>query len=533
MESAMIRAASIATLLVAFASCSREETSTPTSPYRGAILITIDTARADHYSAYGYGKPTSPRLDGLASRGALFERAVVPIPRTTQSLASLMTGLAPAAHGVRTLYESLDPRFDTLAERLAEAGYKTGAFVEVPFFRAVGDRLLAFGLEQGFAPRFFTDPTPGEWRAAELTDRALRWLEKNKDERFFLWVHYRDPHAPYWPPAPFTNRFDPNHAEPYDGPLPEYFHYWPVDERFVMKVPEGKTEEELKLAKERMKFGKSELLTPRFIERAIALYDGEIAYTDDQIGRLLDGLAPLGLSDRVVTVITADHGESLGEHDFYFDHGEFLYDTCLRVPFVIRAPGLPPVRVPDLVGTIDVAPTILDLLAAKPLDGIQGRSLVPLLRGESMRSHEYFAETGEPLFPEGNPRFAGDESAIARASSQDPEMRQRAFLTPHRFKLIQDPATGKVEIYDCGKDPGETTDAALDPELEKRSRGAKTVLDGLRRFDAGVELGELDEEMRDWLAQHGYLQALQQAAKFGKQPKKKDRKTDEPPPPDK
>lgn len=516
--------------LATLGSCSRSDGESKVPAYRGAILITIDTARADHYSAYGYAKPTSPRLDALAARGALFERAVVPIPRTTQSLASLMTGLAPAAHGVRTLYESLDARFETLAESLAEAGYKTGAVVEIPFFQARAGKLLAFGLDQGFSPRFFTDPSPGEWRAEELTDLALKWLEKNQDERFFLWVHYRDPHAPYWPPEPFKNRFDSNYAEPYDGPLEDYFHYWPVDERFAMVVPPGQTAEDLKLEKEQMKFGKSERLTPRFIERAIALYDGEIAYTDHHIGRLLDGLAPLGLEDQTVTVITADHGESLGEHDFYFDHGEFLYDTCLRVPLVIHAPGYPVARVKDLVGTIDVAPTLLELLAAKPLEDIQGRSLVPYMKNETLPAREYFGETGEPLFPEGNPRFGGDPALARRAVERDPEFRQRAFLTPHRFKLIHDAATGKVQIFQNDSDPGETIDRSGEPELERRSRGARSVLEGLRSFDSGADLGELDEETLRILEQNGYLMALNRALLFGKQPKKKDGATPDHPP---
>lgn len=508
--------------LAALGSCSRSEGDSKAPQYRGAILITIDTARADHYSAYGYAKPTSPRLDALAARGALFENAVVPIPRTTQSLASLMTGLAPAAHGVRTLYEVLDERFETLAESLADAGYKTGAIVEIPFFQARAGQLLAFGLDQGFTSRFITDPSQGEWRAEELTDRALKWLAKHQDERFFLWIHYRDPHAPYWPPEPFKNRFDANYQEPYDGPLQDYFHYWPVDERFAMVVPPGRTADDLKLAKEQMKFGKSDLLTPRFIERAIALYDGEIAYTDHHIGRLLDGLAPLGLEDQTLTVITADHGESLGEHQFYFDHGEFLYDTCLHVPLVIHAPGYPAVRVKDLVGTIDVAPTILELLTAKPLLYIQGRSLVPHLKLESQPSHEYFAETGEPLFAEGNPRFGGDSVLATRAVERDPEFRQRAFLTPNRYKLIHDAATGRVQIFHNDSDPGETIDRSGEPELERRSRGARSVLEGLRSFDSGTDLGELDEETRRILEENGYLSGLNRALLFGKQPKKKE-----------
>jgi arylsulfatase A-like enzyme len=486
-------------VLLSAVACNREP-ERPQSPYRGAILITIDTARADHYSAYGYGKPTSPRLDALAQRGALFERAVVPIPRTTQSLASLMTGLAPAMHGVRGLYETLDPNLDTLAERLSDAGYKTGAIVEVPFFRTVDNRPQNLGLDQGFAKRFFTDPTSGEWRAADITDHALKWLTKNKDQRFFLWIHYRDPHAPYWPPQPFTNQFDSNYKEPYDGPLPEYFHYWPVNERFEMVIPQGKSKADLELEKEKMKFGKSEHLTARFVERATALYDGEIAYTDAQIGRLLDGLAPLGLADDVVTVITADHGESLGEHDFYFDHGEFLYDTCLRVPLVIHAPGYSSVRVNDLVGTIDVAPTILELLAASPLVDIQGRSLVPYLRNEKLPRREYYAESGEPLFPEGNPRFAGNLAL----SERDPEMRQRSFLTGW-FKLIQDPVTDKVEVFDCETDPGETNDLSTESRIADRFGPALKVLEVMRQYDSGVATDELSDEQIEILRQNGYL----------------------------
>src|SRR5262249_51408878 len=148
----------------------------------------------------------------------------------------------------------LDPRFETLAERLAKAGYKTGAIVEIPILPVKDGKLDPFGLDQGFGPRFFAGPAPNEWRATEVTDRALKWLGKDKDDPLFLWIHYRDPHAPYYPPEPFKNRFDagyPKDGKPYDGPLPLYFHYWPINDKFEMQLPDGKTQEDMRTAKEK------------------------------------------------------------------------------------------------------------------------------------------------------------------------------------------------------------------------------------------------------------------------------------------
>lgn len=468
---------------------------------KSVVLITIDTLRADHLSCYGYGKPTSPFLDSFAKESARFEHAIVPVPRTTQSLASLLTGLYPQRTKVRSLNDKLDSSFETLAERFAAKGFVTGAFVEIPFLLPGRPQ----GLAQGFKEQFHYDPAPGEWRAEELTKRALAWIEQQGDRPFFLWLHYRDPHAPYWPPDPFKNRFDPQYpidGSKYDGPLPEYFHYWPVDESFQMVVPPGATAEELRSGKEHLKFGDSPLLTPRYVERAIALYDGEIAYTDHALKQLYDGLHTSKVADSLVTVLTADHGESLGEHRFYFDHGEFLYDTCLRVPLIIEVPGFPTRAIPDLVGTIDIAPTLVELFGLEPMREVQGRSLVPLLRGDPLPRVTYFAESGEPLFPEGNPRFKDLDHKIT-----DPLDRLRGFVPSANLKLIWDPTRAEedsIQVFHTDEDPGEVVNRAKEYESNHRLDGGKAALHGLHGMDKGVKLSEVSREQREALNQAGY-----------------------------
>lgn len=298
---------------LAILSCNRERTAPATLGARPSIvLVSIDTLRADHLGCYGAKGAETPNLDALAAQGILFERALTPVPITLPSHATLLTGWLPHRHGVRDngLYR-LPPDPPTLAGVLQAAGYDTAAVVAAD----VLDR--QYGLDRGF--RVYDDAvgarglTIAERPAAAVTDAAVR-IAPTLGRPFLLFVHYYDPHAAYRPPSPWAERFR-------DRP-----------------------------------------------------YDGEIAYVDSELGRLLRDVRTR-VSDPVVAV-TSDHGEGLGEHG-EATHGPFVYQATLRVPLIVTASCRWPAarRVADLVSTTDVVPTLLDLAGVPPPAGVDGRSL--------------------------------------------------------------------------------------------------------------------------------------------------------------
>jgi len=291
------------------------------------VLITIDTLRADRLGCYGDRTASTPVLDALAERGTLFPTAIMHVPLTLPSHASILTGVTPLVHGVRNNADFvLGPTPPTIAERFKAAGYDTAAFVAgFPVHRR-------FGLARGFDvyddrfPRG-DDPTQlpyVERRADATVAAALAWLQQTSAvpvKPFFIWLHLFDPHAPYEPPEPYLSRF---RARPYDG---------------------------------------------------------EIAFTDAQIGAFFDGIGRARPDDPLVVLATSDHGESLGEHGEP-THGLFVYDSTTRVPLILAGPGVPAGRVvPTLARGIDIAPTLLDLARLPPLDGAEGRSLLRALAG--------------------------------------------------------------------------------------------------------------------------------------------------------
>ena len=290
------------------------------------ILLTLDTTRADRLGCYGREGGTSPNLDGLARTGVMFRRAYSHVPLTAPSHSSLLTGLLPSRHGVHDNGGYvLKEEFATLAEQFVEAGYRTGAFVSA----FVLDR--RFGLARGFAT--YEDDVlqgrPEEILAAvrgEVTvDRALAWLRAQDPRPVFAWVHLYDPHLPYDPPEPYATQFK-------DRP-----------------------------------------------------YEGEIAYMDAQVGRLLSAVAAHGRPTLVAAV--GDHGESLGEHQ-EMTHSYFIYQATQRVPFILALPGWLPqgLVVEPVVRGVDLMPTLLEIAGLRVPPGLDGESLVPLVTQRS--NHE-------------------------------------------------------------------------------------------------------------------------------------------------
>jgi len=309
------------------------------------LLITLDTTRADHLSSYGYEKLTTPRLDELARDGVLFENAISQASVTPVSHASILTGLNPPRHGLRVMhgdYENrLRPKIVTLAETLQAQGYETAAFVSA---FPVSER---FGMNQGYATfdadfvvqavsqivgkRGVVNTGRNQRRGDVTTDRALAWLTEVR-EPFHLWLHYFDCHdALLVPPKEELAALGP----------------WPKEERARLKK----------------------------------LYDAEIEYTDRQMGRVIDALAESHRLENTIIVVVSDHGEGLGDHDWW-THG-VLYQEQVHVPLVIRAPSLPAgAKVSDLVRTIDIMPTILELAGIEEASTMEGQSLVAVARGE-------------------------------------------------------------------------------------------------------------------------------------------------------
>jgi arylsulfatase A-like enzyme/Flp pilus assembly protein TadD len=404
------------------------------------LLVTFDTTRADHLGAYGYARAQTPVVDRLAAEGVVFENAYSSIPLTAPSHSTILTGKIPPAHGVRDngLFV-LGAEQQTLAEILKAQGYRTGAAIG-------GFPLVArYGLNQGFdfyddrlTPTFDSPLAGGapkrnefafeERRAARVNEAVFEWLAGAKrGEPFFLWVHYYDPHQPHDPPAPYDQLF------------------------------------------------------------ADHLYDGDIAYTDESLGTLLDRLRRDGLYDDTLVVLTSDHGEGLGEHE-ELSHSYLLYESTLHVPLVLRGPGVAANRrVAGRVRLADVAPTVLDALGIPVPADMQGRSLKPLLSGGAGGRVErtHYAETLSP-----------------RLSQNWGELRA---LYEGSWKYIHGP---KPELFDLAADPKELRNL-----VESRSDQAATMRTALADFlqrnspPGGSRMSPVDDETRARLQALGYLAA--------------------------
>ena len=346
------------------------------------LLVTLDTTRADVLGCYGGDPKVSPNLDRIAGRSHLFERCEASVPQTMPSHTTIFSGLHPFHHGVRkNLAIKVGPEVPLIAEELQGKGYRTGAFVSS--FVVDG----RFGFERGFDHFDAPDIRPRlgggmERRAAETVRAATDWIATSQTP-WFVWVHIFDPHAPYEAPPPFSGRFA-------DRP-----------------------------------------------------YAAEVAYADNEVGRLVGALVAKGLFDSTVVIIAGDHGEALGEHGEE-THGVLLYESTTRVPLLIHMPGqTEAVRHVPPVGLIDIAPTLRELVGIEtPADGI---SLLPALRGKSeiVGDRTLYIESLEGYLRNGwAPLFA-----VVRG----------------RMKYIHSP---RPELYDIGSDPDERRDLASDrPEV--------------------------------------------------------------------
>ena len=397
------------------------------------LLVTLDTTRADHIGAYGYAAAQTPALDALAADGVLFEHCITPTAYTLPAHSSIMTGLYPPSHGVRINGDTaLAASNTTLAERLSAEGYRTGAFVAA--FVLDG----RWGLSQGFQHYDDNFPMAADQKldlarvqrpANAVADAALKWLGEDRTRPFFAWVHFYDAHVPYEPPEPFRSRF----------------------------AGRGTS----------------------------GAYDGEIAFADSQLNRLLQWLERNRLKDNTIVVIVGDHGEGLGDHG-ESEHGYYIYDYAVHVPLIVRLPGtsLKGVRVGAQVRTIDIEPTIMQLVAGQAGQSLDGTSLLPLLDGREEKLRTAYSESMATYLQYG-------WAALYSLRTND-------------YKFIEAP---RSELYDLKSDPAEQAN-----RLDDNRRVARELKDELTRLREATakrtpkaEEANLDAETVRKLASLGYL----------------------------
>ncbi|MFO8055739.1 MAG: sulfatase [bacterium] len=398
---------------------------------KNLVVFTLDTTRADRLSCYGYEKETTPAIDKVARQGVLFENCASCSSITPVSHASIFTGMYPYHHGLRSMHgtEDLVMNHDTvtLAQALEKEGYNTAAFVSAfPVSRR-------YGLDRGF--RMFdeefqckhpqkavgkggmVDTGTCQRRADATTKSALKWLFEHHRQNFFVWVHYFDPHDPILlPPEEFRPETGPEEA------------------------------------------GRKEYLRD--------LYDGEIRFMDRELGKVVDWLRDQGLYENTLIVIVADHGEGLGDHDFW-THG-ILYQEQVLLPLIFRVPGMEGKRVSGRVRSIDIMPTILDLLGVRDPQQTDGKSLVPAMKsGRDIKDR--------PAYAESQNKFS--MRVMGRVYQKD----VMYSLTRGDYKYILNITGAQEELYNLSRDPGEQKNlagderyssrkAALQKELEKRMK---------------------------------------------------------------
>ncbi len=434
---------------------------------RNVLLIIIDTVRCDALGCYDPRSKATPILDALADEGVRFEQAIAQASWTLPSVTSLLTSTWPTIHGAmgkmgtRThspeRLTGLRPGVVPAQEALAAAGFRTSAVVNCEFLNP------ALGVTRGFDT---LDHQPAAYasvrRADESARAALRILRRHHSESNFMMLHVFDAHVKYDPPPRWAKRFtDTDYGGAFRNPT--YEQTRGLMERLVVPDEAGRA----------------------YLR---GLYEAEVAFVDEQIGRLVQGLRALGVYDRTTIIVVADHGEEFWDHGG-FEHGHSLYEEMIRVPLIIKPAdglGVRPGVVRGPVALMDVMPTVLELLGVPRPATFDGRSLAGLLRGGA-------GPDGVPIYSEGT--LWGDE----RVSWRD-----------GRFKLIRNAATDTDELYDLHNDPGERNNL-----LETQSADATRLREALEAFQSALREraaslpeqapAQLDAAMQERLKSLGYI----------------------------
>jgi arylsulfatase A-like enzyme len=410
---------------------------------RGIVLVSIDTLRRDHVGTYGYPRPTTPRLDALAREGLVAEDAVSVSSWTLPSHLSMLTSVDAARHGGTDMDHRFNGSVPTLPALLRTAGFRTQAVTSHLYVSSV------YGLDAGFEHLDFRQ----DRKAKEVADRAIALLDRVGDQPFFLFLHFYDPHWHYDPPAETLKLFESSYAGSLTG-LWQEFSKRPRDQ-----------------------------VSPADLQHLLALYDGEIRATDDELGRVLDHLAQRSLADSTLVVVTSDHGEEFLEHG-HWEHQRTLYEEVVRIPLVLRGAGIAPRREPSPASLLDVAPTIAAWAGLPRAPHFQGRSL---------------------LEPGGGAEAYGETQHTTDATD-------KLFLRAgaNRWKLIlSQPRAGGAPIeewFDLRADPGERTPQAPREDVAGPIRAR--ALERFRTSRAGAAKPAtvcLDTEQQERLKALGYV----------------------------
>ena len=403
-----------ALLALAASGCGPEA---PLADGMNVLLVTLDTTRVDYVSPFGGDPRNTPNLQALADRSAIFTQAVSETNVTSPSHLTIMSGLRTIEHGVTSNLAQVPDHVDTLPEAMRRAGYRTAGFPAASHVAA----------EMGWRGFDTLEDTKGVLTASEVSDRALRWLEKPADAPFFIWAHYFDAHSNYQPPPEIAAAF--YQGDPRAGDRPKLADH-PF---FSRKKFPGRIVQWL-----------GDIRDPDY---PLAMYAAEIHYVDREVGRLLAGLERLGQAANTLVVVVADHGESLGEHDIFYAHSG-IYDPNLRIPLIIHVPGLAAKRAEVPVTTLDLVPSISELTGVPMRSKTSGLSLAPLLRGEA------------------SPALT-DRPAIVHQQSRN----RAVALRQDGWKLIwplfkRDPVlSSEPQLFHLREDPEELTDlAAAEPD---------------------------------------------------------------------
>ncbi|MDD5245772.1 MAG: sulfatase [Candidatus Omnitrophica bacterium] len=425
------------------------------------IVITLDALRPDHLGCYGYRRRTSENIDRMAQEGTLFTDAYSPAPWTGGALASFLTATFPSTHKIDNFNMSFDERLTTVAEVLKNSGYYTAAGSE---------KGRLFKLFPAFQNGFFRILDSSE--SSALINDSIELVNNSGNKRFFLWLHLSDlPHAPYQGPRPFNQLFV-SQGEPRRIPIGKDNDFYGVIPKWVAEDIQDDT------------------------EYYIAQYDGEIAYADSLIGKLREAVEARGLDKKTVFIISADHGESLGERNVYFQHGDNLYNEEIKIPLIFFGPGIPRSKIiKDPVQLVDLAPTICNLAGTKMrFSGItEGKSFLPLFSDQARAEDSLiFAEIEGEKIISGKKRLALQKAVIAG-----------------NWKLISE-QIGKTsfnfELYDLANDPEEAKNLILShPSHAELLRSALQRYTGRNKLETVVKLETGQSDVLQELKSLGYL----------------------------
>jgi arylsulfatase A-like enzyme len=442
----------------------------PRPEFERIVLVTIDTLRADHLGCYGYFRETSPFLDRLAERSVRFERAMATSSHTAPSHASMFTGLPPGLHGLFTNGSRLSTEVPTIAGVLGRAGFETAAFASVEFLE---------GVSTGF------DHVRAQTSAAKAISRAaITWVRKKRtSDRFFLWMHFYEPHR--WK---MTERAPREHLDAVRSATQGDAY---AEVARLHGLPDPGPGEPLGTLAWRSGDKGGEEIHPSSRAEVMAFvdsYDAQIAYADAEIERAYEAIEGLGLEGSSLWIVTSDHGEGLGSHD-YAGHGWQIYNEQLRVPLILHASddSLGPLVVEDLVSHVDLLPTVADSLGGELGGGFaswSGISLLPLMRGErAAPDRTVFAQRRPPRVSGATVHFA---------------------LQTRRHKYIMRSADD--QFFDLESDPLELVDRAAEGGAEMEA--LRTALEAhVRTFaEHGLEAQEGNEAWAEELRKLGYAE---------------------------